>query len=365
MIGNTVSDIDDSGSAPDDEVAVFLEANPSFSDAHVNDNNLTVDSDQFGIAVHPSLTGSPLDGECNWWGAASGPSGAGSGTGSMVGPNVDFIPWRTAPAPGGPCTGFPPITHAASRSFTVFGTSDSRSVNVPNVPNRILVFVFAGKLGSDTLTSVTYGGTPLTTLASRNQASVHLEVRYLVNPPAGAHALAWTKSGASQNITWGFSVYSGREPDDPVRHSLRRPERRATPSARRASSSTPPPAISSWARSCSTVRRRRPQARWRARGQSAALVGGTVAHAGRLLGQAGVGLAGDDGVDAGPGSGSNALDWAQIGAPLQPVGTLRAARSTRRRRPSRATTASNVAPGTAVTDTATVGPGRVRLRRGR
>jgi hypothetical protein len=32
---------------------------------------------------------------CNWWGSASGPSGAGPGTGDPVGPNVIFSPWAT------------------------------------------------------------------------------------------------------------------------------------------------------------------------------------------------------------------------------------------------------------------------------
>src|SRR5262249_20958439 len=150
--------------------------------ALVNDNNLTVASDQFGIAVSPALTGSPLHGECNWWNSASGPSGAGPGSGTMVGPNVDFTPWRTAAAPGGACNGGKgPPRQASSQGFVRYGSSDSQSVTVPNVANRILVFVFSGKLGTDSLTSVTYGGTPLPLLAARSQNSVRLEIHYLVN----------------------------------------------------------------------------------------------------------------------------------------------------------------------------------------
>ena len=44
-------------------------------------------------------------------------------------------------------------------------------------------------------------------LAARSQNSVRLEMHYLVAPPAGTAQLAWTKSGASQNVVWGFSVY--------------------------------------------------------------------------------------------------------------------------------------------------------------
>jgi hypothetical protein len=39
--------------------------------------------------------GAPVNATCNWWGDASGPSGAGPGTGNPVGPNVIFSPWAT------------------------------------------------------------------------------------------------------------------------------------------------------------------------------------------------------------------------------------------------------------------------------
>lgn len=38
-----------------------------------------------------------LDARNNWWGASSGPSGVGPGTGDSVGANVDFSNWLTAP----------------------------------------------------------------------------------------------------------------------------------------------------------------------------------------------------------------------------------------------------------------------------
>ncbi len=46
----------------------------------------------------------PLDGECNWWGNATGPSGAGSGTGSTVSTNVDFLPWLLTSDLDGACS---------------------------------------------------------------------------------------------------------------------------------------------------------------------------------------------------------------------------------------------------------------------
>jgi hypothetical protein len=44
----------------------------------------------------------------NWWGAASGPSGAGPGTGDAVNANVTFAPFLTSPAPG-ICTAGPAV----------------------------------------------------------------------------------------------------------------------------------------------------------------------------------------------------------------------------------------------------------------
>jgi hypothetical protein len=46
-----------------------------------------------------NTTGSSVTLENNWWGSASGPSGAGTGTGDSVSPAIDFTPWlTTAPA---------------------------------------------------------------------------------------------------------------------------------------------------------------------------------------------------------------------------------------------------------------------------
>jgi len=56
-----------------DSVAVWFEDNPSFSTGRVNYNNLDVTIADYGIAVHPPLSGRPVDGTCNWWGDPNGP----------------------------------------------------------------------------------------------------------------------------------------------------------------------------------------------------------------------------------------------------------------------------------------------------
>ncbi len=125
---NTISDITDRSPTPNDAVAVWFEDDPSFSTAEVHQNNLTVDSTQFGIAVSPALSGPALDGTCNWYGDASGPGGSGPGSGSMVGPNVDFAPWLVAAAPGGACTGTPPPT-CNGQFATIVGGPGNNTIN--------------------------------------------------------------------------------------------------------------------------------------------------------------------------------------------------------------------------------------------
>jgi hypothetical protein len=46
-----------------------------------------------GLEVSAGGHTGTLDAERNWWGDASGPSGAGPGTGDAVVGDVDFTPW--------------------------------------------------------------------------------------------------------------------------------------------------------------------------------------------------------------------------------------------------------------------------------
>jgi hypothetical protein len=102
--GNSISDVIDlTPSLPEDAIAVWFEANPSFSTAEVHNNNF--ENVSYGIAVHPSLSGGSVDGACNWWGAPNGPGPVGPGSGAKVSPNVIYSPWLLAPAPEGVCAG--------------------------------------------------------------------------------------------------------------------------------------------------------------------------------------------------------------------------------------------------------------------
>jgi hypothetical protein len=99
ITGNTISNLSTSG-ASTDRIAVFFESDPSFGNADVNLNSLTVGADRAAVLVHPALTGSTVDATCNWYGDASGPGGDGPGTGSLVSGALDYDPWLVTSALG-------------------------------------------------------------------------------------------------------------------------------------------------------------------------------------------------------------------------------------------------------------------------
>lgn len=105
---NVITNIVDANPDPvlgPDAIAVWFEDNPSFATGHVNRNSLAVGIAAAGIVVHPALGAGPVDGTCNWWGSATGPDGAGAGSGSAVGPGVTFQPWLTSSNLTGACNG--------------------------------------------------------------------------------------------------------------------------------------------------------------------------------------------------------------------------------------------------------------------
>jgi len=105
VAGNTITNVVAPGT---DRVAIWFEDEDiSFATGLANNNNLDVSSAAFGIAVHPSLPAGQLNGTCNWWGSATGPTAASNpgGTGSQVSTKVTYKPWLISAAPGGACIG--------------------------------------------------------------------------------------------------------------------------------------------------------------------------------------------------------------------------------------------------------------------
>ncbi len=101
---NTISNLVSPGA---DKVAVWFEDNVFFFTAEVHRNSLNVGSSAYGIAVNPALTTQyptlSVDGTCNYWGAHNGPGSVGPGSGSLVGPGVDYQPWLKSSNLKGQC----------------------------------------------------------------------------------------------------------------------------------------------------------------------------------------------------------------------------------------------------------------------
>ena len=83
-------------------------ANLPAGDFLVNRNAFTTDASD-GISLDPATTGT-INGTCNWWGAASGPSNAGPGSGTGITAGATFNPWLITSNLNGACVASPTIT---------------------------------------------------------------------------------------------------------------------------------------------------------------------------------------------------------------------------------------------------------------
>jgi parallel beta-helix repeat protein len=100
-----------------------------------------------------------LNAECNWYGAVSGPSGVGSGSGTPVSTGVDFNPWLLSDDLNGPCSGgsltiqkvlVGPITPTTAWQFTA------------TVPTGTLVFTLPAGGGAVTFSGLDFGQVSIT-----------------------------------------------------------------------------------------------------------------------------------------------------------------------------------------------------------
>lgn len=76
---------------------------PGAPEVHFNNIYNNTNRGMFNRSWRPAYE---VNGECNWWGNVSGPSGFGDGSGDFVSSNVDFEPWLLSPAPDGTCYSF-------------------------------------------------------------------------------------------------------------------------------------------------------------------------------------------------------------------------------------------------------------------
>jgi len=174
-------------------------------------NNCIAGNTTAGLQVDAGGHPATLNADNNWWGAASGPSGVGPGTGdAIVDPDlvVDFSPFLTAPAspcvvPPVPLTDFrdkrrgseinvgpdlregpPPTPHSTAINFTgTVGAADDTWVTVydptPAVPTPPTLFNGSVSLSADVLIA-----------KQSNAKGAGLLALYNQPPPAAAKGLA-------------------------------------------------------------------------------------------------------------------------------------------------------------------------------
>ena len=96
VTGNVFSNLTASGA---DNLAIHFEDNPVGDTVTISHNQFNGTA-FYGVGINPDdLPGGgngydyTVVANSNWWGDASGPGPVGSGTGALVGPNVDYTPW--------------------------------------------------------------------------------------------------------------------------------------------------------------------------------------------------------------------------------------------------------------------------------
>jgi PKD repeat protein len=76
---------------------ILLNSEVDAASVMVNNNNIYMNT-PYGLTNEASAT---LNAQLNYWGDASGPSGAGSGSGDAITSNIIYCPWLNAPYPAG------------------------------------------------------------------------------------------------------------------------------------------------------------------------------------------------------------------------------------------------------------------------
>lgn len=134
-------------------VGVQIAAGAGSTNTHVTRNAIA--GNTTGLANAAATT---ADATCNWWGAASGPSGAGPGTGDPVSANVTFAPFLTSSdlenAPCGAAT-------TTSTTSTVIATTTTSTTAPPTTTTSTTVTTSTVAITTSTTTTTTASTTTL------------------------------------------------------------------------------------------------------------------------------------------------------------------------------------------------------------
>jgi len=109
----------------------------------VNNNCITGNSAPSGGGVANLASLPKLNAQTNWWGAASGPGGSGSGSGDTVSANVDFSKFLTSP----PASCAPPGQVAGSLRVTYDVPGDPNTTKTGNSPASCTALMDLNLLG--------------------------------------------------------------------------------------------------------------------------------------------------------------------------------------------------------------------------
>lgn len=131
---------------------------PTGIDVNINGNNF-VGNSQFGI--NNGGTSETIDGTNNYWNSASGPGGAGPGSGDAVSANVTFSPFLTASSTCAPVNTVPAAQTINQDTTLTFSAANSNQISVAdadvlNNPVTVMLSVDNGTLTLSQTTGLTF-----------------------------------------------------------------------------------------------------------------------------------------------------------------------------------------------------------------
>lgn len=187
---------------------------------HINRNAIT--GNTAGVRNRSATL---ADATCNWWGDASGPSGAGPGGGDSVPANVTFNPWLVgADLAGAACTGGAPTTTtttvATTTTTTAPSTTSTTTTSVSTTSTTSTPVPTTTTTTSATTTSTSTTAT--TTLPPITSTTIPLSTPCpTTDPPSGCLSAASgkgslvlkRKGGAKDRLVWRWRG-SGVMPSD-------------------------------------------------------------------------------------------------------------------------------------------------------
>ena len=179
-------------------------------------NNAVVNYNDFvgNLGTYALRATVPTDGQFNWWGNASGPSGVGSGSGQPVSTNVTYCPWLDGPfATGAPIAAptvtagtYGPLCVDGATTITLGGSPVGGVWSGPGVSGNIVDgFIFTPPSNSGSFT-LTYTYTDVDGCYNSDQTTI------IVNPALSATAVVTNTFCDAENGAIDLTVAGGTSP---------------------------------------------------------------------------------------------------------------------------------------------------------